>query len=474
MTEPITCSNQRWYPSFHVAAPGGWINDPNGLSFFNARYHAFYQHHPYSPQWGPMHWGHASSEDLAHWTNEPIALAPGESGDDDADGIWSGSAIEHEGKLFAFYTGNRWVNGQDDGDGKYQAQMLATSSDGIHFEKYGTVVPAVAADARDPKVFEHDGRFYMTIGADVDGRGQVLLYSSADLYTWEEEGTLFEDPDPNVFMIECPDFFPLGDKWVLVYGPMVKQPVRTGYFLRNGHNAGYVVGDWSPGERFVPDTSYRPADWGHHFYAPQSFTAPDGRRIMIGWMGEFAHALASQEDGWSGQLAVPRELSLNDDLTISSSPAREISTRFGEPNTESHALQANEKIEAGSFGPAMITVRIDTEKEVPLQVPTCEQVELEFTQGNQAPTRLVLDTQALRAHFIYGAGNGAGRGYRSAPWTPGEQLVILVDQGSFEIFIGDGTNTLSSLDQSGEGARSLAVTAVNGPADVTVSIAELA
>ena len=129
-----------------------------------------------------MHWGHASSADLLEWREEPIALAPGEPGSDDADGIWSGSAVVHDGTLYAFYPGNRWVNGVDDKDGKFQTQMLATSTDGVHFEKHGAVVPPVNADARDPKVFSHDGRWYMTIGAEVDGRGHVLLYTCL-LYT---------------------------------------------------------------------------------------------------------------------------------------------------------------------------------------------------------------------------------------------------------------------------------------------------
>ena len=121
--------------------------------------------------------------------------------------------------------------------------MLAASTDGIRFEKHGAVIPPVKADARDSTVFAHDGRFFMTVGAQVGGRGVVLLYSSAHLRTWHEQSTLYEDQDPNVFMIECPDFFPLGDKWVLLHSPMRTAPVRTGYRLRNGHNAGYIVGD---------------------------------------------------------------------------------------------------------------------------------------------------------------------------------------------------------------------------------------
>lgn len=352
--------------------------------------------------------------------------------------------------------------------------MLATSTDGIHFEKHGAVIPPVKADARDPKVFAHDGKFFMTVGAQAGGRGAVLLYSSTDLRTWHEEGTLYEDPDPTVFMIECPDFFPLGDTWVLLHSPMRTEPVRTGYHLRNGHNAGYIVGDWTPGTRFTPATSYRPADWGHHFYAPQTFAAPDGRRIMFGWMGEFARALACQDDGWSGQLTVPRVLSLNDDLTVSSTPSPETSALFGPPTTSTYALPANATAGAGYVGPAKITVRADLNRPVPVQTPTCEQIELSFTRTGQAPTRIILDTQALRAHFVYGEDNCAGRGYRSAPWTPGEDLTIFADRGFFEIFVGDGTHTLSSLDFSGEGARTLTLAAVNGPADVTVTVTELA
>lgn len=225
--------------------------------------------------------------------------------------------------------------------------------------------------------------------------------------------------------------------------------------------------------RFTPATSYRPADWGHHFYAPQTFAAPEGRRIMFGWMGEFARALACQDDGWAGQLTVPRELSLNDDLSLSSTPSPETSALFGPPTTSTYALQANATTAAGSVGAAKITVRADLNTPDPAQSPTCEHIELSFTRTGCAPTRIILDTQALRVHFVYGDDNGAGRGYRSAPWTPGEDLSIFADRGSFEVFIGDGTHTLSSLDFYGEGARTLTLAAVSGPADVTATIEEL-
>ncbi|UUA86697.1 glycoside hydrolase family 32 protein [Corynebacterium pseudogenitalium] len=471
--QPLRHTNDRWYPAFHVAAPGGWINDPNGLCFFDGRFHAFFQHHPYSPAWGPMHWGHASSADLLEWREEPIALAPGEPGSDDADGIWSGSAVVHDGTLYAFYTGNRWVNGVDDKDGKFQTQMLATSTDGVHFEKHGAVVPPVKADARDPKVFSHDGRWYMTIGAEVDGRGHVLLYTSEDLYNWSEAGSLFIDPDPNVFMVECPDFFFLDGKWVLIYGPMVRTPIRSGYSLRNGHNVGYVVGSWEPGAQFVPETDFRLLDWGHHFYATQSFAAPNNRRLAFGWMGEFAHPLASREDGWSGQLSLPRELSLSDALTLHCAPAPEIAELFGPAETHDATLQAGETTILAPLEEAWLRVTPDLDQPVPLQTNTCEQVAVHLIRDDARCAHIVFDTLAERIHLVLERGNGAGSGYRSMPWTPGDTLDIYLDRGSIELFTADATETLSSLDFRGEGPRTVEIESVAGPVGVNLEVRPL-
>ena len=102
--------NDRWYPKFHIASDGGWINDPNGLCHYNGRWHVFYQLHPFGTEWGPMHWGHVSSADMLEWKREPIALAP--SLNADRDGVFSGCAVEgDDGRLWLFYTGHRWQQG---------------------------------------------------------------------------------------------------------------------------------------------------------------------------------------------------------------------------------------------------------------------------------------------------------------------------------------------------------------------------
>ena len=307
--------NDRWYPGFHIAAKAGWINDPNGLCFLNGRYHVYFQHHPFGSSWGLMHWGHVSSADMVTWRREPIALAP--SIEADRDGVFSGSAVvSDDGRLVVYYTGHRWRNGRDEEQGNLQVQCWATSEDGVTFEKQGVAVesPPDLLHSRDPKVWRIGDSWCLVLGVcSAEGRGQVWLYTSPDLKNWQFDRVVYEDPA--AYMLECPDMFPLGDKWVILYCPMGPKP--SGYQARNGHNAGYVVGNWSPGEAFEQLTDYRPLDWGHNFYAPQTFEAPDGRRILYGWMGSFTLPPAPQQtDSWSGQLTVPRELTLGPDLAL--------------------------------------------------------------------------------------------------------------------------------------------------------------
>ena len=123
-----------WKPQYHISAPANWINDPNGFCYFNGEYHVFYQYHPYSSQWGPMHWGHVASKDLVNWKTKPIALAP--TDEYDRDGCFSGSAIEKDNTLYLFYTGHVVLDKENDkDDAQLQTQCVAISEDGINFKK---------------------------------------------------------------------------------------------------------------------------------------------------------------------------------------------------------------------------------------------------------------------------------------------------------------------------------------------------
>ena len=283
--------NNRWYPKFHIASNGGWINDPNGLCFYKGRWHVFYQLHPYGTQWGPMHWGHVSSNDMLNWKREPIMFAP--TLEEEKDGVFSGSAvIGDDGELKFYYTGHRWANGIDNTGGDWQVQMIAEPDNDelTSATKRGMIIDCpldkVDHHYRDPKVWKTGDKWYMTFGvSSAEKRGQMWLFSSDDMVRWTYERVLFEHPDPNVFMLECPDFFPIKDaegneKWVIGFSAMGAK--ASGFMNRNVSNAGYMIGTWTPGEAFQPETEFRLWDCGHNYYAPQSFNDGERQTVKMG------------------------------------------------------------------------------------------------------------------------------------------------------------------------------------------------
>lgn len=295
-------------PRFHYTATFGWINDPNGLCYFNGSYHLFYQHNPHGTHWEKMHWGHATSSDLLNWTDQPIALYPDQPYEDDIEGgCFSGSAIVHNDRLYLFYTAVQ---------GRVQRQCLAYSDDGLFFRKYGAnpiIESSVYVDFRDPKVFEHGGLFYLVIGAFHPKRknGVVLLYCSKDLYNWHEGKVLFEVPANIGKMPECPDFFPINDKWVLTFSPMEFGP--------DGATVMAVIGmmDFSRSE-FSPH-KIQAFDEGGYYYALQTFLDRDGNRIGVGWCGTWPWMYYHKDpietvgEGWNGYLSLPRILTIEND-----------------------------------------------------------------------------------------------------------------------------------------------------------------
>lgn len=278
----------------HFEPERGWMNDPNGLCFFEGKYHAFFQHYPFAPHWGPMHWGHAVSDDLLHWREQPIALYP-DMPYENAGGCFSGSALEKGGTLYLMYTSVSKEHGQ--------TQSIARSGDGVHFEKYSgnPVVPQSPLDPenkdfRDPKLFRWEDEYRMVCGAGVDGLGSVLLFRSKDLLHWDYLGPIFQSREYGP-VPECPDLFPLGDKWVLMFSRMDES-----------RSAQFVIGRFD-GFHFTPESFQQP-ERGTDFYAPQTFLDGKGRRIMIGWLFNWTRAVPADAVR-AGALSLPRELSLH-------------------------------------------------------------------------------------------------------------------------------------------------------------------
>ncbi len=305
-------------PAFHLSARTGWLNDPNGFSYYQGQYHMFYQYHPYNSYWGPMHWGHAVSSDLLHWTYLPAALAP----DDvhDRDGCFSGSAIElPDGRQLLMYTGVLKMPHENGGVTELQTQCLAIG-DGLDYEKYpqNPVLDAKdlpegssRQDFRDPKIWRKaDGSYRCIVGSrPADGSGQILLFASQDALHWEFEKILISNRDRFGKMWECPDFFELDGRWVLLTSPQDMLP--KGFEYHNGNGTLCLIGDFDEETDTFTEKQDQAIDYGIDFYAPQTVLAPDGRRIMIGWMQNWdTCSLRMPEQPWYGQMSIPRELSI--------------------------------------------------------------------------------------------------------------------------------------------------------------------
>ncbi len=300
----VTEAGQHGY-KYHFQPKKGFMNDPNGLSQFKGVYHLFFQYCPgiaTRNKW----WGHATSTDLIHWEE----LAPIESGTPADDwGMWSGSAIQKDGKMYLFYTGLR-SSGEGSprgvpGHGMF-GQCLMTSSDGKTFEKHPNnplieTYPDNDGDAgfRDPSILKYGNEYFMVCAS-----RNALLYKSSDLIRWNYVGTLLESGG-----IECPDFRPFGDKYLLI--------TSLGNVSGVPEAIKFCYGDFD-GKKFKPILAAGP-EKGPHFYAPQSFIDEKGRHILIGWMFDINAALAPNQTGGrtqkpnpdtDGALSIPREIKI--------------------------------------------------------------------------------------------------------------------------------------------------------------------
>jgi len=303
-------------PAFHLSARTGWMNDPNGFCFYGGRYHLFYQYYPYDSHWGPMHWGHAVSEDLLHWEYLPAALAPDESYD--RDGCFSGSAaVLPDGRHLLMYTAVVRERRPNGGFHEIQAQCLAVGdgADYVKYEKNPVLdekdLPEGGSryDFRDPKMWrEEDGTYRCVVGnRGGDGSGQILLFASPDGFEWHFRKVLARNCRRFGTMWECPDFFELDGKWVLLTSPQDMLP--AGYEYHNGSGTLCLIGDYDRETEEFTEEADQPVDYGIDFYAPQTVSAPDGRRVMIGWMQNWDTCSHRRNDeAWFGQMSLPREL----------------------------------------------------------------------------------------------------------------------------------------------------------------------
>lgn len=302
--DPSTLYSEQYRPQFHYSPRENWINDPNGMVYYEGEYHLFYQYYPYGKEWGPMHWGHAVTTDLIHWEELPIALYPDEIGT-----MFSGSAVVDENNTTGFFTNTPEKKGlvaiYTTDKGGIQQQNIAYSTDkGRTWTKYeGNPVIKTSDDPlkdgafRDPKVFWHEeSQNWMMVLAG----GPLRFFSSSDLKTWSPEAM---QPDIHT---ECPDLLKINIegtdeyKWVLSEGGRY---YRIGDFKQ-------INGKWT----FVSETDSISMNFGKDSYAAQTYNnTPDGRIIMINWMNtwdNYCNAISAITDPYNGSFNLQHELKL--------------------------------------------------------------------------------------------------------------------------------------------------------------------
>jgi fructan beta-fructosidase len=460
---PSTYYQEQYRPQFHFSPEAHWMNDPNGLVYYNKEYHLFYQYYPDSTVWGPMHWGHAVSRDMIHWKHLPIAVYP-----DSLGYIFSGSAVVDSTNTSGFGTDSIppmvtifTIHNpilEKSGSIRFQNQGVAYSIDkGRTWTKYpGNPVLKNPGkrDFRDPKMFWNAQMNKWELIMAVYDR--VNIYSSPNLKDWAFESEFGKGAGAHGGVWECPDLFPLKiegtdiTKWVMLVSINPGGPNK-------GSATQYFTGDFDS-HKFIPDDiNTKWLDWGRDDYAGVTWSnipVSEGRKLFIGWMSNWNYASTVPTGVWRGAMTIPRELSLtadNGQYFLTSKPVREFGDlRIAADTASLKNLKFNGEKEISTgivqlmqselfFGFNLTTARADT---------------LGIILENNLKERLVIGYSTIKEQFYIdrqAAGNSGFSkefaGISTAPYIAGAtlKLHILVDAASVELFVDDGRMAMTTL-----------------------------
>ncbi|MBD3351625.1 MAG: hypothetical protein GF364_09080 [Candidatus Lokiarchaeota archaeon] len=299
-----------WRPKYHFTAPSHWMNDPNGTIYFNDEYHIFYQHNPYGSNWGHMHWGHAKSKNLVHWEHLPIALAP--SLDKGEKHCFSGCCVNNDGTPFILYT---MIGRLIDIPGNAEQWGAVSDTSMIKWKKLKEN-PILSDDLhgdmeirhwRDPYVWrdnESDVKWNCVLGGHVKGadHGSAFRYSSDDLIDWKYENILCTGIEGEGNNWECPNFFYLDGKYVLLFSP--HSAVR------------YIIGNLENGKLIRESSGL--INLSRTYYATNTIKGPNGDLILLAFLSKGGNR------GWNGSLAIPRILHINNRKQITQEPIKQL------------------------------------------------------------------------------------------------------------------------------------------------------
>ncbi|TKD70782.1 glycoside hydrolase family 32 protein [Pseudalkalibacillus hwajinpoensis] len=463
----------KYRPYLHFAPQKNWMNDPNGLIFFDGEYHLFYQYHPDSTVWGPMHWGHAVSKDLIDWEELDIALYPDEHGM-----IFSGSAVvDWENTTGFFPNGPGLVavftyhlDGEA-GAEPTQTQGIAYSYDRgrtwVKYEGNSVLTSDSKVDFRDPKVFWNDKeKNWMMVLA----TGQTIsFYSSPNLINWNFESEFGEGIGLHTGVWECPDLFQLQVpetdeiKWVLLVS------VGDNPEFETGSQTQYFVGEFD-GRTFKPDhDSIHLLDFGKDNYAGVSFSdipQIDGRRIYLGWMSNWRYANEVPTNGWRSQMTLPRELSLQkvgEEYNVNQLPVKEIESYFSIDSVIDGEVSHENGTKKYPVGSPFVDCSINIERE------NSQQFGITVNHSKEQTTNIEIDYNMNAIRVVR---KDSGEIDFSSNFIDDQivkveninelNLRMIIDSSSIELFINEGQYALTSLVYPDHACESISFSSIKG------------
>jgi fructan beta-fructosidase len=456
-------------PQIHFSPKEHWMNDPNGMVYYKGLYHLFFQYYPEGTVWGPMHWGHATSKDLIHWNEQPIALYP-----DSLGYIFSGSAVvdlnntSGFGKngtvpLVAIFTSHD-PEGEKARRTDFQNQSIAYSLDeGKTWTKYdGNPVlknPGIR-DFRDPKVswFEAGKKWIMTLATN----DRVTFFSSKDLKDWTKESEFGEKLGAHGGVWECPDLFQLeynGKKhWVLFVSINPGGP-------NGGSATQYFVGQFD-GKTFTAyQTDTRWVDYGPDDYAGVTWSNTGSRKIFLGWMSNWQYATRVPTERWRSAMTVARDLRLvksGDKFLVTSNPARELTTIAGKPISIKNISATNYDLTKKSgmlTGPAQLKISSDNIKDFSITLSNSlnQQLVIGFDQNKN---QFFID-RTISGEVDFEKGFAKKHFAPRFATTERFDLTLVIDNASVELFADNGLTVMTEIFFPGESYTDITIQSRN-------------
>ncbi|RDW18843.1 sucrose-6-phosphate hydrolase [Oceanobacillus chungangensis] len=431
-----------WKQAFHIQPKTGLLNDPNGFSFYDGKWHLFYQAYPFGPVHGVKSWYHMVSDNLVDWEKRDYALLP--DSPYDSHGVYSGSAITVGDKLFLMYTGNvrdeRWERHSYQLGAWMDSEMLVEKITEPLIENPPT---GYTDEFRDPQVFRYQDQYLMAIGAQTKrGKGAVLVYQSKQLTDWELLGELDYTTEEMGFMVECPNLVFVDNQPVLLFCPQGLDQNITPY--QNIYPNMYVIGSAFNKETVsIENTSdLVNLDEGFDVYATQAFNAPDDRVLSIGWIGLPELDYPSFEEGWAHCLSIVKELSIKDQHL------------YQKPVAEMQVLRQNHEVLQGSVQDEYLLLGSPDKNvyELKLELDASASGSLYLFADKQNTEGLKLSFDAKHDTISMDrskAGIPFGESYgsiRTATLKRQDKLTlhIFVDRSVCEVFVNDGYCVMTS------------------------------